>query len=513
MSSLLKFNPCASEFVPSFGAWQEPQFPVITATATPLGAVEAAPSCSDSNKPNHDDFAGGVCLKTTPESSNGAQDIPIEMESLEPTAVPPRKGSLTAAMEGSDKSTPQGLDYELWSEDEPPTLVWSRSFDERELRAMEEEVEQSDSSDSTVRFPSGGSGSDEPAADNIATDDNNIDSEQPHDENAAISDAPPQHRASRHRSSSGRRVSSKKDAGEKKEAEAGKEGGAAAAEAAPPVIKSRVTVDDFEILCMVGQGGFGKVFQVRKKDASRAVLAMKCMRKDVVVKDNLQGTRNERLILSSVRHPYIVNMHYAFQCKGRLYLVMDYFPGGQFLDMLHNHAPFSAEAYVLYTGEVALALGELHSRGIVHRDLKPENLLVDGEGHLVMTDFGCSKISDEGGSVRTESWAGTELYMAPEQLQKASYGSEVDWWALGALTWEMCTGENPFYHDNRKVLYNNILRKKLSLPSWLPPPVHSLLKGLLTRDPARRLGHARGFDEVQSHAFFKALRWDALQSR
>jgi serine/threonine protein kinase len=78
------------------------------------------------------------------------------------------------------------------------------------------------------------------------------------------------------------------------------------------------------------------------------------------------------------------------------------------------------------------------------------------------------------------SWAGTELYMAPEQLDKREYGSEVDWWALGALAWEMATGDHPFYSNNRKAITHNIMKKKLVLPSWLPTTTHSLLKGLLT---------------------------------
>lgn len=274
----------------------------------------------------------------------------------------------------------------------------------------------------------------------------------------------------------------------------------------------KATVDDFEILHMVGEGGFGKVYQVKKKSSGK-VYAMKAMRKEVVIKENLRGTKAERSIMSSVRHPYIVNMHYAFQCKGRLYLIMDYFPGGQFLDMLVNHSPFEPEAYTLYTAEIMLALEELHSRSIVHRDLKPENILVDAQGHLVVTDFGCSKMPEEAGSpVRTRSWAGTELYMAPEQLQKEQYGQEVDWWALGALAWEMVTGDNPFYHKNRKVVHNNILKKKLVLPSFLPREVHALVKGLLHRDPAKRLG-ANGAGEVKSHPFFAKLDFESVLAK
>lgn len=115
--------------------------------------------------------------------------------------------------------------------------------------------------------------------------------------------------------------------------------------------------------------------------------------------------------------------------------------------------------------------------------------------------------------MRATSWAGTELYMAPEQLNKQQYGSEVDWWALGGLTWEMATGDHPFYANSRKTINYNILKKKLVVPKWLPANTHSLLKGLLTRDPTKRLGHEGGAEEVKAHPFFKTLDFEKLLNR
>ncbi|KAJ1464545.1 kinase-like domain-containing protein, partial [Baffinella frigidus] len=94
--------------------------------------------------------------------------------------------------------------------------------------------------------------------------------------------------------------------------------------------------------------------------------------------------------------------------------------------------------------ELVLAIHYLHSHGIVHRDLKPENVLLNSVGHVVVTDFGASKISSDKGDIRTDSWVGTEMYMAPEQIKGQQYGRVVDWWAVGVLSWEMVTGSNPF---------------------------------------------------------------------
>ncbi|EKX37921.1 hypothetical protein GUITHDRAFT_40080, partial [Guillardia theta CCMP2712] len=271
-------------------------------------------------------------------------------------------------------------------------------------------------------------------------------------------------------------------------------------------------LDDFELLRLVGQGGFGKVYQVRKKISGR-IMALKVMRKHMVIEElNVEGTRNERSVLESVMHPFIVRLHCAFHDSGRLYLLMDWHNGGQLLKLLDEHSPFTEAQTRFYISELVLAVEELHARGIVHRDLKPENVLIDSHGHLVVTDFGASKISCIDEDVRTNSWVGTELYMAPEQLEGKVYGRVVDWWAIGVLCWEMLVGENPFYHKNADQIAQKVLKKKLVMPKYLSGPAHSLLKAMLNRDPEKRLGK-NGAGEVKQHLFFsgaKGFSWKKI---
>ena len=194
------------------------------------------------------------------------------------------------------------------------------------------------------------------------------------------------------------------------------------AAARPPVASMPTpTLDDFDLLRLVGAGGFGKVYQVRKKSSGR-IMALKAMRKHLVISElNVEGTRNERSVLEQIQHPFIVRLHCAFHDSGRLYLLMDWHNGGHFLRLLQEKSPFNEHETRFYLAELVLAIEGLHSHGIVHRDLKPENVLVDCLGHLVVTDFGASKIAveheEEDGDIRTNSWVGTEMYMAPEQLQ------------------------------------------------------------------------------------------------
>jgi serine/threonine protein kinase len=286
-----------------------------------------------------------------------------------------------------------------------------------------------------------------------------------------------------------------------------------AASSSPP------TLDDFELLRLVGAGGFGKVYQCRKKSSGR-IMALKAMRKHLVIEElNVEGTRNERSVLETIQHPFIVRLHCAFHDTGRLYLLMDWHNGGHLLRLLHEKSPLSENETRFYLAELVLAIEGLHEQGIVHRDLKPENVLIDCRGHLVVTDFGASKIAlaheaEEDGDIRTNSWVGTEMYMAPEQLLGLVYGRVVDWWAIGVLAFEMLSGENPFYHDNPEQVAIKVQRKKLIYSKHLSGPCVSLLKGLLTREPERRLGKG-GPQEVKSHPFFKhkGFKWQAIYDR
>mmetsp|Transcript_9513 Transcript_9513/g.14929 ORF Transcript_9513/g.14929 Transcript_9513/m.14929 type:complete len:353 (-) Transcript_9513:204-1262(-) len=181
----------------------------------------------------------------------------------------------------------------------------------------------------------------------------------------------------------------------------------------------------------------------------------------------------------------------------------------QLLSFLCRHSVHAVIVQTAFLG-IPLRNPSTTNSNIVHRDLKPENLLLDSAGHLVVTDFGASKISTiDGEDIRTNSWVGTELYMAPEQLLGKEYGRVVDWWATGVLCWEMLTGENPFYHQNPEQVAAKVQKKKLSLPSHFGPATHSFLKGLLNRDPEQRLGK-KGADDLKKHPFFakaKGFSW------
>jgi ribosomal protein S6 kinase beta len=267
--------------------------------------------------------------------------------------------------------------------------------------------------------------------------------------------------------------------------------------------------NDFELLRVVGQGAFGKVFQVRKKDTGD-ILAMKVMVKNKIVERN-QGDymKAERDILTKVVHPFIVQLRYSFQTSSKLYLLLDYINGGHLFYQLLRQGIFSEDLGRLYSAEIVSAVSHLHSRGIIHRDLKPENILLDHEGHVKLTDFGLAKeITD---TCSTNSLCGTMEYMAPEILTGAGHGKAADWWSVGILLYEMLTGSPPFVHNNRQKLQQKILTDKPKLPKYLTSEAVTLLKGLLNKDPKRRLGG--NSDDIKNHKFFKGINWRKLENR
>uniref|UniRef100_A0A3P9K605 non-specific serine/threonine protein kinase n=1 Tax=Oryzias latipes TaxID=8090 RepID=A0A3P9K605_ORYLA len=268
----------------------------------------------------------------------------------------------------------------------------------------------------------------------------------------------------------------------------------------------------FQLLKVLGQGSYGKVFLVRKiRGADRGQLyAMKVLKKATLkVRDRVRS-KMERDILAEVNHPFIVKLHYAFQTEGKLYLILDFLRGGDLFTRLSKEVMFTEEDVKFYLAELALALDHLHSLGIIYRDLKPENILLDEEGHIKITDFGLSKEAIDHDK-RAYSFCGTIEYMAPEVVNRRGHTQSADWWSFGVLMFEMLTGSLPFQGKDRKETMALILKAKLGMPQFLSPEVQSLLRALFKRNPTNRLGAGPdGVEEIKRHRFFASIDWKKL---
>jgi serine/threonine protein kinase len=279
----------------------------------------------------------------------------------------------------------------------------------------------------------------------------------------------------------------------------------------------KMTAEDFEPLLCLGKGSFGTVLLVRHVVTGKLYAQKQFKKASITVHKKLvEQTKTERMVLESVsRHPFVVKLFYAFQDHEKLYLILEYAQGGELFTHLAMERMFQEDAAAFYMAEMVLALEHLHQNvGVLYRDLKPENCLLDHHGHLLLTDFGLSKIalSDDD---RCNSSLGTIEYMAPEVIQGKPYGKACDWWSLGALGFDLLTGSPPFRANNHTKLQEKIVKQKLVLPYFLGPDAKDLLIRLLRKDPAKRLGYhmPKDLQTIKKHRFFRKVDWAALERR
>ncbi|TSK20250.1 Serine/threonine-protein kinase Sgk1-A [Bagarius yarrelli] len=238
----------------------------------------------------------------------------------------------------------------------------------------------------------------------------------------------------------------------------------------------RVSAADFDYLKVIGTGSFGEVLLAKYKENNR-YYAIKVLKKRIILKKEAEGNVmcERNVLVKTLNHPFLVRLHFSFQTKERLCLVLDYASGGEV-------------------------------------DLKPENILLNSEGHVVLTDFGLCK---EGivGRATTKTFCGTPEYLAPEVLQQQEYDRTVDWWGLGAVLHEMLYGLPPFYSADRIKMLGNIIYQPLVLEAGVSKTGKDFLKRLLNKDRSKRLGAKHDMDEIKRHAFFSSIHWDDLVAK
>ncbi|ODV88698.1 hypothetical protein CANCADRAFT_28758 [Tortispora caseinolytica NRRL Y-17796] len=320
--------------------------------------------------------------------------------------------------------------------------------------------------------------------------------------------------------------------------------------------RTRLSLDDFQTVKVIGKGAFGEVRLVQKKDTGKIYAMKTLLKSEMYNKEQLAHVKAERDVLAGADSPWVVSLYYSFQDSQYLYLIMEFLPGGDLMTMLINYDVFSEDVTRFYMAECVLAIEAIHKQGFIHRDIKPDNVLIDKNGHIKLSDFGLStgfhkthdskyykkllqqqqeqRKDEEPESVdaihltmnrqQIQTWrksrrvmaysaVGTPDYIAPEIFGNQGYGMECDWWSLGAIMYECLVGFPPFCSDTPAETYRKIVNwpYTLQFPSevYLSAEAEDLIRRLLT-SAENRIGRISA-DEIKAHPFFRGVNWETVR--
>ena len=289
-------------------------------------------------------------------------------------------------------------------------------------------------------------------------------------------------------------------------------------------IREKLTIYDYESLHIIGRGAFGEVHVCRNKKTNEIVAIKKIKKSVLVQKNQIKHTRDEQDFLSKIKSNWIVDLKCSFQEGEFLFLVMEFLPGGDLMNLLILKDVLKEEEAKFYICEIILAIEAIHNLDCIHRDIKPDNILIGKDGHIKLSDFGLAKIADNifkedifnykgNKHIRNYSCVGTAYYVAPEVLQKIGYGKEIDWWSLGVIFYEMLVGYAPFCSKHT----NEVCFKVLHFENYLQFPeqvkISNLAKDLIFKlltYSDMRLGK-NGSEEIKAHPFFKGINWKKIR--
>ncbi|KAM6907540.1 serine/threonine-protein kinase 36 [Xenentodon cancila] len=243
-------------------------------------------------------------------------------------------------------------------------------------------------------------------------------------------------------------------------------------------------MNSYHVLEPVGEGSFGRVFKGRRIFSGQ-VVALKFMPKVGRSEKELRSLKREIEIMRDLQHPNIVQLFDSFETDTEVVVVTEY-AEGQLFQILEDDGNLPESQVRGIACQLVSALYYLHSHRILHRDMKPQNILLGKSGVVKLCDFGFARTMSMSTLVLT-SIKGTPLYMSPELVEEKPYDHTADLWSLGCILYELHTGAPPFCTNSIFHLVQLIVRDQVKWPDNMSHICTSFLKGLLTKDPQKRL--------------------------
>jgi len=281
----------------------------------------------------------------------------------------------------------------------------------------------------------------------------------------------------------------------------------------PPKLDKTIKLKDLVKFRILGVGTFGKVWLVSHKRSGKPYALKMLNKREIIGHHQVEGVIREKNIMSSIDHPFVVNLIATFQDERSLYMLIKLVQGGELFSVIHTESrdgvPNANARF--YAACILESLSHLHHRHICYRDLKPENILIDGLGYCVLVDLGFAKIVMD----KTYTLCGTPEYLAPEIILSKGHDKGVDYWAFGVLIYEMLVGRSPFYSygTDQVSLFKRIVQVKYSFPPGgvVNEVAQDLVQRLIVRRQANRLGClARGEMDIRDHSWFSIIDVEKL---
>eukprot|EP00184_Porphyridium_aerugineum_P003732 CAMPEP_0184696982 /NCGR_PEP_ID=MMETSP0313-20130426/4123_1 /TAXON_ID=2792 /ORGANISM="Porphyridium aerugineum, Strain SAG 1380-2" /LENGTH=485 /DNA_ID=CAMNT_0027155741 /DNA_START=196 /DNA_END=1653 /DNA_ORIENTATION=+ len=268
--------------------------------------------------------------------------------------------------------------------------------------------------------------------------------------------------------------------------------------------KSRIE-SFYEFGQVLGKGSYG-IVRLGRDRQTKELVAIKILEKATMKEKDYRLLRREMVIAAHLKHDNIVSTLDIFDTSTRLYLVLEFMPGGMLYDVIAQQGRFSESHAAVIMKDLFESLSYLHSHSIMHRDIKPENLLCTRNRYplnVKLADFGFAKFIDNMEEYTLGSAVGTPYYVAPEVVKKEGYNTFCDMWSAGIIMYNLLSGKRPFEGTKRPEVLAKIKEGQFTFPNedWddISAEAKRLIRGLLQVDPSKRLS-ARG---ALNHPWFE----------